>query len=305
MPPKKKPETKKKKGRKLAKKEIKYIVESLREVDIETMLSSVRSFVDQEEHIHFFSSRQTVWTHVSTFKLRLIVSYLKDEFVLLYESYGQKRGGFATLLRDWHVVCGRLSCESLEDEKSSTVWVSAKEGYSDVISSDDRSAIMSFIGAACYAFFQKQVSYLIQHWSSVQLKYQELLAGSPSPVKADDDIALYRLWGFSLFASIRFRKSALTKFKKRYTVLRKQCFTRQLEVLQSLLETDKSSLPAVIRLQDRGRMSFPHRILIPLMKKCSVAIKSKMNAKLFKTCGYEMIKVCATVRDTTSVHLVG
>ena len=72
-------------------------------------------------------------------------------------------------------------------------------------------------------------------------------------------------------------------------------------MLQSLLETDKSSLPAVIRLQDRGRMSFPHRILIP---KCSVAIKSKMNAKLFKTCGYEMIKVCATVRDTTSVHLV-
>ena len=176
MPPKKKPETKKKKGRKLAKKEIKYIVESLSEVDIETMLSSVRSFVDKEEHIHFFSSRQTVWTHVSTFKLRLIVSYLKDEFVLLYESYGQKRGGFATLLRDWHIVCGRLSCESLEDEKSSTVWVLAKEGYSDVISSDDRSAIMSSIGAACYAFFQKQVFYLIQHWSSVQLKYQELLA---------------------------------------------------------------------------------------------------------------------------------
>ncbi len=79
-----------KKVRQLAKKEVKYVVESLSELEIEIMLSSVKGFVEKEEHIHFFSSRQVAWTHIS-FKLRLIVVYLKDEFVLLYERYGRKK----------------------------------------------------------------------------------------------------------------------------------------------------------------------------------------------------------------------
>lgn len=191
------------------------------------------------------------------------------------------------LLRDWHTVCGRIACESLEDNTSRCLWLAVVEDFS--VSGDDRSAIISSIGCGCYSFFQKQVLHLIKHWSSVHLNYQEQLQpGIPSSCTPDDDIALYRLWGFSLFASIRFRKSALTKFCKRYTAIRRRSLAKQLTVLQTLLETDKSILPAVIRLQDRGKMNFPHRILIPLMKKCSIAIKSKVNvqhkSKLIPTC---------------------
>ena len=74
-------------------------------------------------------------------------------------------------------------------------------------------------------------------------------------------------------------------------------FTQQLQVLQSLLETDKAFVPAVIRLQDRGKLNLPHRILLPLMKRCSVAIKSKINVQMFQRYGYEMVKV------HTSMHL--
>ena len=56
-------------------------------------------------------------------------------------------------------------------------------------------------------------------------------------------------------------------------------------VLKILVETDKSILPAVVRFQDRGKMTFPQQILLPFMHKCSRLIKLKLNCKQFKLQG--------------------
>ena len=52
--------------------------------------------------------------------------------------------------------------------------------------------------------------------------------------------------------------------------------------LAVLVKTDKSILPAVVRFQDRGKMTFPHQISLPFMRKCSRLIKLALNCRQFK-----------------------
>ena len=66
-------------------------------------------------------------------------------------------------------------------------------------------------------------------------------------------------------------------------------YAAELKILKELVETDKSDLPAIVRFQDHGKMTFPHRILLPFMRNCSVAIKHHLNCKQFKTQGKKVI----------------
>ena len=70
---------------------------------------------------------------------------------------------------------------------------------------------------------------------------------------------------------------------------RRRQYAVELAVLKTLVETDKSILPAVVRFQDRGKMTFPHQVLLPFMRKCSRFIKSKLNCKQFKLQGKTVI----------------
>ena len=56
-----------------------------------------------------------------------------------------------------------------------------------------------------------------------------------------------------------------------------------------MIGTDKSTIPAVLGYQDRGKMTFPHKVLLPFMKKCSVAIKQHLNSKQFKKQGRKVV----------------
>ncbi len=63
--------------------------------------------------------------------------------------------------------------------------------------------------------------------------------------------------------SIRFlKKVVLGKLYSRYRGTTRRKYSKELKVLNSLLETDTSVLPAVIKFQDRGRMRFPHNIYV-------------------------------------------
>ena len=101
-------------------------------------------------------------------------------------------------------------------------------------------------------------------------------------MEPDNDASLYRLFGFSLFAGMRFRKKALHgKLRDHYHLSTRRKYRLELQVMKSLVETDKSVCPAVIKFQDRGKMTFPHRALVPFLRKCSQAIKRHLNRKQF------------------------
>ena len=58
-------------------------------------------------------------------------------------------------------------------------------------------------------------------------------------VEPSDDVSLYRLFGFALFAGIRARKSVVLGKLKMSSAKRKKEYAVHLHILQSLVETDK------------------------------------------------------------------
>lgn len=81
-------------------------------------------------------------------------------------------------------------------------------------------------------------------------------------IEPDNDSSLYRLFGLSLFVAIKFRKKAcFGHLRRHYHILKRRQYNVELKLLTSLLETDKSVLPAIIKFQDRGKMMFPHQAI--------------------------------------------
>ena len=106
--------------------------------------------------------------------------------------------------------------------------------------------------------------------------------GTCDDVQPDDDASLYRLFGFSLFVGIKFRNKALRGHLRRiYSPCKRRQYGRELALMDILVESDKSVLPAIIKFQDRGKMTFPHKALLPFMRRCSKAIKQHLNRDKF------------------------
>ena len=103
--------------------------------------------------------------------------------------------------------------------------------------------------------FISQVTHLQSTWRTVQLSAVD----ESDEVVSDDDASLYRLFGFSLFVGMRFRKKTLYgRLRQNYLPTTRRKYHLELQVMKNLVETDKSVCPAVIKFQDRGKMTFPH-----------------------------------------------
>ena len=125
-------------------------------------------------------------------------------------------------------------------------------------------------------------------WVTTQ---RQLITDEANP-ESDDDTSLYRLFGFSLFVSIRFRKRVwFGRLQKRYTYERRRALKREYNILVSLVESDKSVLPACIKFQDRGKMTFPHHSFLPFARACSKAIKTYLNDTAYKHHGRHVVQV--------------
>ena len=73
-----------------------------------------------------------------------------------------------------------------------------------------------------------------------------------------------------------------------YALLTRQRKRTQLVMLN---ETDKIFAPACIKFQDRGKMKFPCRTMLPFCQMCSIAIKTYLNQKVYYQLGREIIMV--------------
>lgn len=134
----------------------------------------------------------------------------------------------------------------------------------------------------------EQMKMLQDGWRTVQRHAVE----DTDALEPDDDSSLHRLFGFALFVSVHFRKRVkYGRLQKHYSAERKRVFTTQLKVLENLIETDKTVLPAVIKYQDRGKMLFPHPDLLLLCHNCSRAMKEKLNLQQYSLLGWTIISV--------------
>ena len=127
-------------------------------------------------------------------------------------------------------------------------------------------------------------------WRTTQLQAVDVA------IEPDDDVSLYRLFGFSLFVSIQFREKMVQgKLKHRSTRQRKKMYSKDLRILHFLLETDKTCLPACIKFQNRGKMKFPHKNLLPFCRECSLAIKTYLTPSMYSRIGRRIVLVSLSI----------
>ena len=81
------------------------------------------------------------------------------------------------------------------------------------------------------------------------------------------------------------------KLRKRASVQSRKELFLQFKILKSLVEKDKSVLPACISLQNRGNITFPHQSFLPFARNCSSEIKKYLNTSTFKKHGCKVMLV--------------
>ncbi len=292
----------------LSQKELKRIAGQLTNVDLNIMEETVIAEVQKEEHISYFVERKSLWCYLINESNKQNFRYLLqdglDKFCLIYGNHCVKGADrHLRMIYEWNMFCSSYAVASLASCSSTQRWHELTKGYEKRICEETRSSVMSSILTGMYTFLVRQVKFVLE---SLECSCQTLLSHNDTsiPTIPDDDIALYRYFGFSLHASIISRKpkrwSTHRDYRRRNSVLRKsirfsalvrQKKNIQLRILEHLLETDKSAIPAILKSMDRGRMTFPHRKMLSLCRSCSVRIKKTLNFSAFQKDGRKISRV--------------
>ena len=254
----------------------------LKDADISVLEGAVIKEVEKEQHIHLFNDRKRTDMKCRPSFKELLKDGL-DEFCSLYGwkcVTGSQRQ--LRLLVEWTKFCASFVVET---PTKKLIFKQLIEGF-DEISEDTKSAVISAVLAALYNCLVHQINMILENLKS---QWEFAVYKPPDVVTPDDDVALYRLFGFSLHASISYHTQACSV--KRYTAVKKHELRKELKLLNLLLESDKTVIPAILKIQDRGRMKFPSSILLPFCRLCSTEIKMTLNMTSFQKCGCKISKV--------------
>ncbi len=141
-----------------SKRELKYLIRRLRNVDAGIARASVVKFVNEQEmsHISFYPARERLWKEwMSTAGIDKVLSFLIAGFSDTLEKHTVGKERFARFLVAWQSFVGTLACSGLSSDQSKVVWESVASG---TVSDADRSALVHAVATAVYTFMQKQVS---------------------------------------------------------------------------------------------------------------------------------------------------
>lgn len=106
----------------------------------------------------------------------------------------------------------------------------------------------------------------------------------PYIVKPEDDVALYRMSGAALCQMMRLRKDTLSekKGKRGMTSASRDQMEIELEFLTHLKETDKSHLPAALRILDEGHLTFVKKEFLNFVREADLNIREYVNERSLK-----------------------
>ena len=284
------------KMKRLTVRELRSIAKELKNADLDVVQQVVVREVQKEQHVHFFQDRKALWCYLIGSPSPAFRELLKDginKFCSLYVDECSKGADkHIRLLLAWNNYSATYTVATMTTQASSRLWNKLTSGYAGAITDDCRSAIMSAVFSALFTFIVRQRDLILDNLSS---RCESAIRQEPAtPVTPDDDVSLYRLFGFSLHVSIQFRNHSCwsrSRVAKRYTLEKKQKLRKQLSVLKLLVESDKTVIPAILKQQDRGRMKFPNHHLLPFCRSCSVKIKSTLNMQALLKDGRNISKV--------------
>ena len=267
--------------------ELREIAKKLKDADLDIAQEFVIKEVRKEQHIYLFDDRKALWCYLtgdSTVAFRQLLKDGVNKFCALYtEECAKGADRHLRLLMAWNKYVATYAVPSISTISSSNQWAKLTGGYQCAVSEECRSACLQY-SLVLLDNLRSQCEMALCQEESIS-------------VSADDDVTLYRLFGFSLHASMHFRSRSCwgrSRMAKRYSLEKRMNFRKQVSVLKLLTEKDKSVIPAILKEQDRGRMKFPCQTLIPFCRACSVHIKTTLNMRSLLKDGRKISKVRLT-----------
>ncbi len=277
--------------------------------------------VQKEGHISYFVERKSLWCFLidesNKQNFRSLLQDGVDNFCFIYGKDCVKGADrHLRMIHKWNMFCSSYAVASLASCSSTQKWEELTKGYEKRICEETRSSVMSAVFTGMYTFLVRQVKIVLE---SLESSCQTLLSQNDTSMATvpDDDVALYRYFGFSLHASIISRKpkrwSTYREYRRRNSVFRKgirfsavvrQKRNVQLRILEHLLETDKSAIPAILKRMDRGRLTFPHRKMLSFCRSCSVHIKKTLNYPAFLKDGRKISRVSLFIYTVNYMHVL-
>lgn len=176
------------------------------------------------------------------------------------------------------------ACESSESSTPQNEW----RKISSSVCRETRNAVMIAIISAVYEHLLSLI-FELQCNSSQSRESSECPSSSACSEEQDD--VYFRFGGGALADMFQTRYKQM-KSSKSQTVKAKIC--EELSVLQwmKMEDGEKATLPESLKYRDRGHMYFPHRHLLPFIRKFDEAVRMSANADTFRKEGSKMIKVC-------------
>ena len=158
--------------------------------------------VEAEHHIqYYFDDRKQLWCYLNgkgKAQLAELLNISLLSFCTTYEGGAKGADRHAKLLLEWGKVSAQYAINTCNPW-----WEKVITSYK-AVSNECRSAVISAVFSAAFTFFSKQVQLLLGQLENECAS--SLMMDEPVP---DDDLALYRLFGFSLHASIHYRKRSI------------------------------------------------------------------------------------------------
>ena len=107
---------------------------------------------------------------------------------------------------------------------------------------------------------------------------------APHIVKPEYNVALYRMSGAAICQMMKLRKDTLSekKGKRGMTSASRDQMEIELEFLTHLKETDKSHLPAALRIHDEGHLTFAKKEFLNFVREADLNIREYVNERNLK-----------------------
>ena len=146
-------------------------------------------------------SRRVLWEHIKSNSLCKLMEFLHVSFCQLFDKYATDSEGFGCCLAAWYQNTGTLDCKNVSSAASNETWLSIVTGYTETVSTLDRSALVS--ASSSYIHF------LSKGITLCSINLEKYSAKCSLWSWAHHDSSLYQLFGFTLFVGIQFRKKVL------------------------------------------------------------------------------------------------
>lgn len=293
----------KRKKKSLNKRQKQQILGAVKQLDETQVSENISAIIMKQLHMQVYPERAQFFQLVTTTHKDVFIATCRHLMQLFCDTYSDCDKGKEKYIQfqvKWHKNSSRFLldhtssdvCNSSEDIDT-TITESNDPQYtwrkiSSSVSRETRNAVMLAIISAIY---DHHLSFIFETYHSSKCT-DSAVSNHISDVAASEepDDVYFRFGGGALASMFQTRYKQMKSSKSHKA---KEKISQELSVLKwmQMEIQDKGTLPESLKYRDQGYMYFPHRSLLPFIKKLDETVCKSANSDSFKRLGSKLIEV--------------